>query len=139
GERRLALRLDLARLAGEIDVRSRRVETLLENLEEAPGHQPSLDALSAVLRERGYEATLVGEWSALASRGSVGRNVLLGGFAQRMELRLDVYAGPGADSTVDCGVRDEVSSTLMGGAMGLAKTSREITGVLDSLEAILNG
>lgn len=93
----------------------------------------------AVLRERGYGATLVGEWSALASRGSVGRNVLLGGFAQRMELRLDVYAGPGADSTVDCGVRDEVSSTLMGGAMGLAKTSREITGVLDSLEAILNG
>lgn len=48
-ERRLALRLDLARIVGEIERQGGRVESLLENLKEAPGHQPSIEALSDVL------------------------------------------------------------------------------------------
>lgn len=50
---RLALRLDLARLTGMVERSGGRVESLLRNLEDAPGHRVTIEALSEVLRDRG--------------------------------------------------------------------------------------
>ncbi len=50
---RLALRLDLARLAGALEARGGRVTSLVANLEDAPGHRPTIEALIEVLEERG--------------------------------------------------------------------------------------
>jgi len=50
--RRLELRLDLARVMGEIEVRSGRHGALHDNLRESPGHAASVDALETLLRER---------------------------------------------------------------------------------------
>lgn len=50
--RRLELRLDLARVMGEIEARSGRHGALHDNLRESPGHAASIDALEALLRER---------------------------------------------------------------------------------------
>lgn len=48
-ERRLALRLDVARLLAEIEARGGRIHSLRQNLTEAPGHSPSIAALEEVL------------------------------------------------------------------------------------------
>lgn len=53
-EARLALRLAISRRAADLEVRSGRVESLLKNLDEQPGHGPSVEALSAILDERGH-------------------------------------------------------------------------------------
>lgn len=58
-EARLALRLAMSRRAADLEARSGRVETLLANLEEAPGHQASIEALTAILDERGHYERLV--------------------------------------------------------------------------------
>jgi tetratricopeptide (TPR) repeat protein len=48
-DRRLDLRLELERVGGAIEGASDRVALLMANLGEAPGHVPTIDALSAVL------------------------------------------------------------------------------------------
>ncbi|MEM9189130.1 MAG: tetratricopeptide repeat protein [Myxococcota bacterium] len=48
-DRRLVIRLDLARIVGEMERRGGRVESLMANLEERPGHDESIDALDEVL------------------------------------------------------------------------------------------
>jgi tetratricopeptide (TPR) repeat protein len=48
-EQRLALRLELERVGASIEGASDRVSLLMANLEEAPGHVPTVDALTAVL------------------------------------------------------------------------------------------
>ncbi len=50
--RRLELRLDLARVMGEIEARSGRHGALHDNLRESPGHAASIDGLEALLRDR---------------------------------------------------------------------------------------
>lgn len=55
-ERRLALRLELSSLTGDLERRGGRVESLRENLSEHPGHRSSVEALKAVLSDKGrYE------------------------------------------------------------------------------------
>jgi len=51
--RRLELRMELSRLAGAIETRGGRVESLRANLAEVPGHEPTIDALCEILHERG--------------------------------------------------------------------------------------
>jgi tetratricopeptide (TPR) repeat protein len=75
--RRLALRLDIARVHGVIEARGARVASLAENLREAPGHEASLEALALVLKERGtldavYEL-LAGQAAQLESLGDAAR------------------------------------------------------------------
>ncbi|MCA9713494.1 MAG: tetratricopeptide repeat protein, partial [Myxococcales bacterium] len=53
GDERLALRLDIARIVGIIELRGGRVEALLDNLKEHPGHDDSLAALTTVLTDKG--------------------------------------------------------------------------------------
>lgn len=53
GSERLVLRLDIARIVGIIEARGGRVEALVSNLDEHPGHVPSLEALTEVLTDKG--------------------------------------------------------------------------------------
>lgn len=96
-------------------------------------------ALWDVLAQRGYDATSLGEWSWYATRGSTGRNVMLGGFAQRMEFRFDIYADPASGTILDGGVSDEATSLVMGGAIGAKKTSDELAAVFADITARLTG
>ena len=48
-QRKLELRLDIARLVGLVEERGGRIEVLRRNLEEQPGHDPSLAAITEVL------------------------------------------------------------------------------------------
>lgn len=57
-ERKLALRLEIARLTGELETRGDRVGALQQNLADRPGHKPSLDALGMILRQKGQHAEL---------------------------------------------------------------------------------
>ncbi len=63
---RLALRLANAERAASIESRSGRVESLLANLDEAPGHPPTIDALQKLLEGRGQHATLADVLAAQA-------------------------------------------------------------------------
>jgi len=58
-DRKLALRLELSRLGGVVETQAGRVDALKANLDETPGHGPSIEALVDVLGERGC-------WDALA-------------------------------------------------------------------------
>ncbi|MCG8419297.1 MAG: hypothetical protein MJE77_15295 [Proteobacteria bacterium] len=57
-EVRLRLRLDIAALVGEIEARGGRREALLANLDDQPGHGPSIDALYGLLDDKGEYAEL---------------------------------------------------------------------------------
>jgi tetratricopeptide (TPR) repeat protein len=51
-ERKLALRLDIARLVGDIESKGGRLEALRANLDDHPGHVASIEAISRVLRDK---------------------------------------------------------------------------------------
>ncbi len=72
-ERRLTIRLELANLVGELERRGGRVESLLANLEESPGHEPTIDAIVEVLELAGRHAqladVLAGQARALEAAG----------------------------------------------------------------------
>ncbi|MDD9936468.1 MAG: hypothetical protein OXT09_22845 [Myxococcales bacterium] len=57
-ERLLDLRLEVARVLGEMESRGGRVETLRENLVARPGHMPSIEALGEILGRTGRNAEL---------------------------------------------------------------------------------
>lgn len=57
-ERRVELRLEIARLVGVIEERGGRVEVLRANLDELPGHDASIDALVQVLESKRSHAEL---------------------------------------------------------------------------------
>lgn len=58
GDRKLELRLGVAALVGEVEARGDRIGALQLNLAERPGHKPSLDALGALLRQKGQHVEL---------------------------------------------------------------------------------
>ncbi|MDX2023481.1 MAG: tetratricopeptide repeat protein [Deltaproteobacteria bacterium] len=55
---RLALRLEMSRVAGLIEARSARVNTLMANLEDAPGDERTLTALGDLLAAKGQYTEL---------------------------------------------------------------------------------
>ncbi|RLB62338.1 MAG: hypothetical protein DRI90_09285, partial [Deltaproteobacteria bacterium] len=57
-DEKLALRLANSRRAADLEARSGRVASLLANLEDAPGHAESLEALNLILDERGHHEEL---------------------------------------------------------------------------------
>jgi tetratricopeptide (TPR) repeat protein len=57
-ERRIELRLEVARLVGHIETHGGRLEALQSNLEDRPGHGPSVDALYELLDGKGQHALL---------------------------------------------------------------------------------
>ncbi|AKF05991.1 Membrane protein in colicin uptake-like protein [Sandaracinus amylolyticus] len=57
-ERRLAVRLDVARLLGRLEAEGGRIEMLRANLSEKPGHDASIDEVASVLESKGRSAEL---------------------------------------------------------------------------------
>ena len=86
---KLELRLANARSAAGLEKRSGRVDLLLSNLEQEPGHEPSIEALCDVLTERGRFADLARvleeQAAALEGRGETVR-------ASRLYARMAVVA-----------------------------------------------
>ncbi len=66
--RRLELRLDISRVMAEIEARGGRLAALRENLVESPGHEASMSALEALLRERGALPELYELFAAQAAQ-----------------------------------------------------------------------
>jgi tetratricopeptide (TPR) repeat protein len=58
GDRKLALRLELARLVGIVEERGGRLDALKANLEERPGHEASIDAVTELLASKGQHRAL---------------------------------------------------------------------------------
>jgi lipopolysaccharide biosynthesis regulator YciM len=58
GERKLALRLELARLVGIVEERGGRLDALKANLEDRPGHEASIDAVADLLASKGQHRAL---------------------------------------------------------------------------------
>jgi len=90
-----------------------------------------------VLSELGYDVSWTGDWSMSATKGSVSRNIALGGFGQRMDFHFAMYADPVLGVIVDVGPRDQTGSALLGGAVGLAKTSRELSAICSAIASRL--
>ncbi|MFW6049946.1 MAG: tetratricopeptide repeat protein [Myxococcota bacterium] len=93
-ERRLALRLEIARLFVEMETEYGRIESLKANLDEAPGHEASLESLESFLSVQGRYDELADVFTEQASRleerGEVGRAAALyGKVARWAEDRLE--------------------------------------------------
>ncbi|HEU4727785.1 MAG TPA: hypothetical protein VFT22_07855, partial [Kofleriaceae bacterium] len=58
-EKKLGLRLELARLVGIVEERGGRLDALKANLEDRPGHEPSIEAVSELLASKGQHRALV--------------------------------------------------------------------------------
>ena len=67
-DRRLQLRLDHSRLTGALEAQGGRVASLKANLDDAPGHEQSLDELTSVLDERGRHDELTDILTEQATR-----------------------------------------------------------------------
>ena len=67
-ERKLALRLDIARLVGDIEARGGRIEALRANLDEQPGHVESIAAIAEVLGGKGRPGDLADLLASQAKR-----------------------------------------------------------------------
>lgn len=98
-----------------------------------------LEVLAGVLAERGYDVTRPGQWSLDAAKGSVGRNIMLGGFAQRMDFHFDLFLDPVSGVIVDAGVREQASALMMGGAVGAVRTTNELSSIVAAVHAALDG
>lgn len=57
-ERKLTLRLELAKLVGVVEERGGRLDALKANLEDRPGHDASIDAISQLLSSKGQHKQL---------------------------------------------------------------------------------
>jgi hypothetical protein len=58
GDKKLALRLELARLVGIVEERGGRLDALKANLEEKPGHDASIEAVTELLSTKGQHRAL---------------------------------------------------------------------------------
>jgi lipopolysaccharide biosynthesis regulator YciM len=81
GERKLVLRLELARLVGIVEERGGRLDALKANLEDRPGHEPSIEAVSELLASKGQHRALADLLEQQAQRletaGDVARSAKL--------------------------------------------------------------
>ncbi|HMG55540.1 MAG TPA: hypothetical protein VK601_18710, partial [Kofleriaceae bacterium] len=58
GEKKLPLRLELARLVGIVEERGGRLDALKANLEDRPGHEASIEAVAELLAGKGQHRAL---------------------------------------------------------------------------------
>jgi len=71
-ERKLGLRLEIARLVGVVETRGGRLAALRTNLTDRPGHEASVDAIAQILAEKGQHqahAALLEEQAQLLETG----------------------------------------------------------------------
>jgi tetratricopeptide (TPR) repeat protein/Tfp pilus assembly protein PilF len=80
-EKKLVLRLELARLVGIVEERGGRLDALKANLEDRPGHEASIDAVAELLAGKGAHRALVDLLEQQAQRletaGEVARSARL--------------------------------------------------------------
>jgi tetratricopeptide (TPR) repeat protein len=93
-QERLELRLSISELAEQFEKKGGRVEALLANLEERPGHRETVDELVSILEKRGqYDRlaeTVTGQASLLEEAGETSRAAELWALvADIAERRLD--------------------------------------------------
>lgn len=67
-DRKLELRLELAKLVGIVEQRGGRLEALLANVHDRPGHEPSIDAIAQLLSSKGQHAQLADLLEVQATR-----------------------------------------------------------------------
>ncbi|HVK82924.1 MAG TPA: hypothetical protein VM513_02400, partial [Kofleriaceae bacterium] len=67
-DKKLALRLELAKLVGIVEERGGRLDALKANLEDRPGHEPSIDAVAELLSSKGQHRALVDLLESQAQR-----------------------------------------------------------------------
>ena len=67
-ERRLALRLELDKIAATLEERSGRLDVLRANLEEQPGHWPTIETLARLLESRHRHGDLIDVLTDQATR-----------------------------------------------------------------------
>jgi len=67
-EKKLELRLELARLVGIVEERGGRLDALKANLEDRPGHEASIDAVSELLAGKGQHRALADLLESQAQR-----------------------------------------------------------------------
>lgn len=76
-DKKLVLRLELAKLVGIVEERGGRLDALKANLEERPGHDASIDAVAELLASKGQHRALAdlleGQANRLESTGDSGR------------------------------------------------------------------
>jgi tetratricopeptide (TPR) repeat protein len=76
-EKKLDLRLELAKLVGVVEERGGRLDALKANLEDRPGHEASIDAISALLGSKAQHRQLAdlleGQAQRLESAGELPR------------------------------------------------------------------
>ncbi|MDB4962464.1 MAG: Tetratricopeptide 4 [Myxococcales bacterium] len=67
-DKKLILRLELAKLVGIVEERGGRLDALKANLEERPGHEASIDAVADLLSSKGQHRALVDLLESQAQR-----------------------------------------------------------------------
>ena len=84
----------------------------------------------AALQARKFEITWSDEWSAVAERGSKTANVLAGAMAQYFKVGVHVMSHHDGRSIVRV---EKQSSGWMGGAIGAARTTKNLEALRDDL------
>ena len=67
-EKKLDLRLELARLVGVVEERGGRIDALRANLEQRPGHEASIEAIAHLLASKGQHRQLADLLESQAQR-----------------------------------------------------------------------
>ena len=74
-DRKLELRLELAKLVGIVEERGGRLDALRANLEDRPGHEASIDAVAALLSSKGQHKQLADLLENQANRLETGGDI----------------------------------------------------------------
>jgi len=88
--------------------------------------------VEGALAQRGFRMTWLDEWTGMAERGSKVAYMLLGALAQYFKVGVRLMAAGPGETTVRI---ERQSSGLMGGAIGAARTSKNMTSLRTDLEA----
>jgi hypothetical protein len=88
--------------------------------------------LQEALEARKFRVTWSDDWTGVAERGSKIANVFLGALAQYFKVGVSVRSGEDGRSI---GRLDRLSSGWMGGAIGAARTRKNLERLRDDLQA----
>jgi hypothetical protein len=88
--------------------------------------------LQEALEARKFRVTWADDWTGVAERGSKIANVFLGALAQYFKVGVSVRSGEDGRSI---GRLDRLSSGWMGGAIGAARTRKNLERLRDDLQA----
>jgi hypothetical protein len=88
--------------------------------------------LQEALEARKFRVTWTDDWTGVAERGSKVANVLLGALAQYFKVGVSIRSGDNGQSV---GRLDRLSSGWMGGAIGAARTRKNLENLRNELQS----